>query len=187
MKNRLLGILIAAVMICTAMPAVAFAQTFTVHNSCYNQLSMSGGSGKIHWSSSNKKIATVSKKGKVKGIKAGTCTITARRSNAKASCKMKVLAYYNGYNKIPDFGATVGKCTSNTYIQDGVNVAVYKAKNVKTAKSWIKTYKKKLKKWHFRAEDGAWIRGDEDEGYVVYITRDGKTIIIGYASVDELV
>ena len=182
MKRRLLSILIIAVMICTAVPMVAFAQTFKVHNSCYNQLSMSGGSGKIHWSSSNKKIATVSKKGKVKGIKAGTCTISARRSNAKASCKIKVLAYYDGYNKIPDFGATVGKCTSNTYIEYGVKNAVYNAKSVKTAKKWIKTYKKKLKKWHFREKDGAWIRSNEDEEYVVYITRDGKKVVIGYCN-----
>ncbi len=42
------------------------------------------------WSSSNKKIATVDKNGIVKGIKAGTSTITAKLNNIKYTCKVKV-------------------------------------------------------------------------------------------------
>jgi uncharacterized protein YjdB len=43
------------------------------------------------WSTSNKKIATVDKKGKITGKKAGTATITVTmKSGAKASCKVKV-------------------------------------------------------------------------------------------------
>ncbi len=45
----------------------------------------------ITWSSSNTKIATVDSSGKVKGIKAGTATITAKSSNGKtATCKITV-------------------------------------------------------------------------------------------------
>lgn len=48
--------------------------------------------GKIVWSSSNKKIATVTSKGVVKGIKNGTATITAKitGSDQKAICKVTV-------------------------------------------------------------------------------------------------
>lgn len=52
-------------------------------------------SKKVTWSSSNKKIATVSKKGAVKAKKAGTVTITAKskaNKKAKAKCKIKVYA-----------------------------------------------------------------------------------------------
>lgn len=43
------------------------------------------------WNSSNKKVATVDKKGKIKGIAAGTATITiTMKSGATASCKVKV-------------------------------------------------------------------------------------------------
>ncbi|MDK2807736.1 MAG: hypothetical protein PWP24_469 [Clostridiales bacterium] len=49
--------------------------------------------GKIVWSSKNKKIATVTSKGVVKGSKNGTTTITARikRTKIKATCKIKVI------------------------------------------------------------------------------------------------
>ncbi|MBQ6843312.1 MAG: Ig-like domain-containing protein [Agathobacter sp.] len=47
--------------------------------------------GKITWTSSNKKIATVDKNGKVKGVKTGTATITAKSSNGKkVTCKVTV-------------------------------------------------------------------------------------------------
>ena len=42
------------------------------------QLKLINNKKKIKWSTSNKKIATVSKKGKVKGIKSGKATIIAK-------------------------------------------------------------------------------------------------------------
>lgn len=44
----------------------------------------------VKWSTSNKKVATVSKKGKVKGIKAGKATITAKISKKKYKCVITV-------------------------------------------------------------------------------------------------
>lgn len=61
--------------------------------------------GKVTWSSSNTKIATVSKKGKVTTKKPGTCYIYAKCKGKKYKCKVKVDrvwpdfgAYYNNYN-----------------------------------------------------------------------------------------
>lgn len=48
-----------------------------------------GASKKVAWSTSNSKVATV-KNGLVKGIKAGTVTITAKANGVKVSCKVKV-------------------------------------------------------------------------------------------------
>lgn len=45
---------------------------------------------KITWTSSNKKVATVSSKGVVKGIKKGTVTITAKINGKKATCKVTI-------------------------------------------------------------------------------------------------
>ena len=47
---------------------------------------------KVTWKSSDKKIATVDKKGKVKAVKAGTVTITVKTGNSKkAKLKIKVI------------------------------------------------------------------------------------------------
>lgn len=48
------------------------------------------GSGKTQYKSSNKKIAKVSSKGKVKALKKGKCTITAVKNGKKLKCKIKV-------------------------------------------------------------------------------------------------
>ena len=45
---------------------------------------------KISWKSSNKRVATVSKKGKVTTKKAGSATITATVAGKKLTCKVKV-------------------------------------------------------------------------------------------------
>ena len=53
-------------------------------------LKVNGTKQKVKWSSNNKKIATVSGKGVVKGVKKGTATITAKVSNKKYTCKVTV-------------------------------------------------------------------------------------------------
>lgn len=47
-------------------------------------------SGKITYKSSNKKVATVTKKGVVKGVKSGTCKITVKCNGLKKVVKVKV-------------------------------------------------------------------------------------------------
>ena len=56
------------------------------------KLKITNAKGKITWSTSNKKIATVSKKGKVKSKRAGKATITAKVNNQKFKCKVTVYA-----------------------------------------------------------------------------------------------
>ena len=51
---------------------------------------VSGISKKVTWQSANKKIATVSSKGVVKGIKAGTTTVIAKANGITARCKITV-------------------------------------------------------------------------------------------------
>lgn len=54
-------------------------------------LKLKGTKKKPKWSTSNKKIATVSKKGKVVGKKAGNAKITAKIGKKKYTCKVKVV------------------------------------------------------------------------------------------------
>lgn len=51
---------------------------------------------KVKWSSSNRKVATVSSKGVVKGVKAGTAKVTASVGSKKASCMVKVTGTGSG-------------------------------------------------------------------------------------------
>ena len=52
-----------------------------------------GADAAIAWTSSDKKTATVSSKGKIKAVSAGTCTVTGtvKGTNIKASCSVRVL------------------------------------------------------------------------------------------------
>lgn len=53
-------------------------------------LKVTGTSKKAKWSTSNKKVATVTQKGKVTAKSSGTATITAKISNKKLTCKITV-------------------------------------------------------------------------------------------------
>lgn len=85
----------------------------TIHNTAYYHQRVTGGSGKIKWTTSNKKVATVNSKGKITARKAGKCTITAVRNGVKMRCKVTVPSKYQG-TKVPDFGAKFGKLRYDT-------------------------------------------------------------------------
>ena len=55
-------------------------------------LKVNGTKKTVKWSSSNKKVATVSQKGRVKALKKGSATIYARVAGKKLKCKVTVKA-----------------------------------------------------------------------------------------------
>ncbi len=61
------------------------------------RLYLAGYTKKITWSSSNKKIAAVSKAGVVKAAKAGTATITAKAGGKTYKCEVTVLPYLDSH------------------------------------------------------------------------------------------
>lgn len=62
----------------------------TVYVGKSTQLKVTGTKKKVTWKSSNKKVATVTRKGKVTAKKKGTATITATVSGKKYTCKVTV-------------------------------------------------------------------------------------------------
>lgn len=88
--------ILVLLLLVTAMPQQAQAAIKINKNSVsvyVNQtvtLKVSGTKAKVTWTSSNKKIATVSSKGLVKGVKKGTATIRAKVSNKTLKCKVTV-------------------------------------------------------------------------------------------------
>lgn len=142
----------------------------TLYNSDTYKLKVTGGKGKITWKSSNKKIATVSKKGVVKAKKGGTCTITAKRDGKTMKCKVKVPKHYEGYG-IPDFGALYGKTGKYTDSGEDWSTAIVYGK---CKKSLGKKYEKKLKKKGFSLVA-------KESGTKVYMNSDYEMAAFAYS------
>ena len=67
-------------------------KTVTLEVGKTTTLKVTGTKKKVTWSSSNKKVATVTKKGKVSAKKKGTATIYAKVNSKKLKCKVTVKA-----------------------------------------------------------------------------------------------
>lgn len=86
------------------------------------KLKVTGTSKKVKWSSSNKKVATVSDKGNVKGIGEGTAKITATVSGKKYACKVTVKSNWNDINK-----AALGIILYKSKLKDPDSFKIYNA------------------------------------------------------------
>lgn len=88
------------------------------------------GAKSVSWSSSNKKIATVTSKGVVKGVKAGSCKVTAKNKKTGKSytCKVTVKALKNLVNEgdvgINQEEKAIYICIDPSVIGKKVNVTV---------------------------------------------------------------
>lgn len=114
MKKKFLCIALSAMMLLPTIPVSAKSKVSInktsialVKTKTYN-LKLKNNKQKIKWTSSNKKIATVSKKGTVKGISNGSTKVTAKVGKKKYSCNIYVgkkifenkyiKLYYTGIN-----------------------------------------------------------------------------------------
>lgn len=99
--KQALVILLTAILAATAVPVQSQAaarisatnKTLDVGKS-FN-LKVYGASSKVKWSSSNKKVATVTKKGKVTGKQEGTATIKAKVAKKTLKCKVTVQSNFS--------------------------------------------------------------------------------------------
>lgn len=79
------------------------------------QLKLTGGTGKITWSSNKKATASVSKKGLVTAKKKGSCVITAKRAGKKYNCEITVNELPEGYATVNGKKVKVGSTVKITY------------------------------------------------------------------------
>ncbi len=98
--------------ISNANASVAYAATIKLNKTSISldvgksyTLKVSGTKSKVAWSSSNKKIATVSTSGKVTAKKAGSATVTALVNKKKYNCKVTVKTPVNPLVKNAPFAA----------------------------------------------------------------------------------
>ena len=94
--------LLCCVMIRTDAEATSInlnTKAVTIYTGKTIRLKVNGTKNRIKWSSSNKKIVTVSQDGTIKGLKAGNATITAKVGKYSLKCKVKVVSVLSTSNK----------------------------------------------------------------------------------------
>lgn len=102
----------------------------------------------LHYKSSDKKIATVSSKGLIKGIRKGSAVITAKTANGKiAKCKVKVKKLREYKAKVNVKILSVRKGPGNGYKKMGhvKKGGIYKISGILNDEKWI--YVKAKKGW----------------------------------------
>lgn len=96
MKKYVISAIILGISCLCAVPVQADAKAKLSETKVYlaigqkKQLKVTKTKKKVTWSSSDKKIVKVTKKGKIQGIKKGKATITAKIKGQKMKCKVKV-------------------------------------------------------------------------------------------------
>ena len=99
--KKIISTILAVALLITLLPATGVqAATVKINKKSASiyvgetvELKLSGAK-RVSWSSSNKKVATVTSKGVVKGIKKGTCKVTGKdkKTGKKYTCSVTVKA-----------------------------------------------------------------------------------------------
>ena len=105
-KRRVFSLLLVCMLLVSLLPpvqadAASLNKTKTTIVIGMNRyLKVKGTSGKVKWSSTNKKIATVSKTGKVTAKKKGVCYIKAKVKGKTYKCKVTVITAKQAAKKV---------------------------------------------------------------------------------------
>ena len=139
-------------------------------------LKVKGTKRKVKWSSSNKKIVTVDKKGNVTGIKKGTAIITAKAGSKKYRCTVKVVnPKINKTSKLLIVGKTynlkvTGTSSKITWSSSDNSIAKVNSKGVVTAKQkGLATIKAKVNGLKLRCEINVVNVGIDQNSIAVFI------------------
>ena len=74
----------------TLQPVKGFVNSYLLEKGKTKKLTVKGYSGKIYWSSTNPKVASVSSSGVVKGKTIGNAVITAKIGDQRIGCAVSV-------------------------------------------------------------------------------------------------
>ena len=179
--RRLLSIIMVLVL-CLSFeaPCVSFAATIKLNKSKMEMkvddtytLKLTGSSGVIKWSSSDKAVASVSQKGKVTALTSGKATITAKYANKIYKCvvtvegsyiKVTTIALLSYDEKVSDFLSTINfKKVVNNDEEGTITYTMTKAQQ-----KLILTF---LRKYIIDLVDEE-IKSDEDYSYYNSITMN---------------
>lgn len=138
---------------------------------------VTGKSKKVKWSSSNKSIATVNSKGKVKGVKAGKVKITAEANGVKATCVVTVKIKHPVYSQYFMVKAIKSKYGDEKIDEYGVRLVVNEGAVIKKCAVYIEKNGSTCKRTI--ACTGTNITSAQ---YVPYLARNGKIIYDGLNS-----
>lgn len=170
------GMLLVAVLcmvLVNAVPTVSAAKvklsksSLTVCVGETKQLKLSGFSGTVTWSSSDKKVATVSKKGVVTAKGEGKCKITAKVKGKSYTCKVTVQA-------LPEDYATVNGVKVKVGSKVKIAFSIKSSKKIAYISILYRYNKKALKITNWDNDDsrfGDWVCDTSMQDY----NMDGKT------------
>lgn len=111
--KKILGIFLITAVLLSASVSAVFAvgdpssgvslkyRSETVFRGTRIRNRLTGATGKVKWSSSDKRIATVSKKGLIKAKSFGKCVISAKYKGKTYKCRIKVV------RRLPDYDAKI--------------------------------------------------------------------------------
>ena len=201
LKKRAITLLLAVLMIFgTAVPVAEVMQPVTVSAASTvklnktkltlkkgqtYQLKLNKKNAKITWSSSNKKIVSVSKKGKLTAKKAGKATITAKVGKKKYTCKVTVKNKTTTAQTVADKEkAAVLKLINKERKAQGLpalkmNSTLNAAADVR-AKELTKQFS------HTRPNGSSCFSILQEKKYAVQYMSAGENIAAGYASAESV-
>jgi hypothetical protein len=107
-------------------------------------LKVRGTKRKVKWSSSNKKIATVTSKGKVTAKRPGSCYIYAKVRGKRYKCKISVLDKITGTTKTTTYYVNKVK----EYLKRNKVFSSFKNLHFSTGNDWLVTNKPKYKNFY---------------------------------------
>ncbi len=156
MKKRFFCVALSAMMLLPAVPIHAKQNTtinktfITLPKKNSYTLKIKGTKKKVKWSSSKKKVAVVTKSGKVTAKKSGTAYITAKVNGQKLKCKVSVRSNKSITNKLWDAYDwqcediwNNGYCDIYHYIEDGTDSCGEKLNIDKTISTLNENYNKR--------------------------------------------
>ena len=152
---------VSTVVICIAMVFVCIGMTAEVHAAAVKlskksvsldidksaTLKVKGTKKAVKWSSSNKKIVVVSKKGKITAKKAGTATVYAKVASKKLKCKVSVRALTKYWSKssapakqLREYVAKVTNKKNTSFIPKNDRIAVFDMDGTLTCETYFTYY-----------------------------------------------
>ncbi len=172
--------------------ALRIGQTFKLTVTMNPENATNASLADVRWTSSNEAVATVDQEGNVKGIAAGSATITAALNGKTASCEVTVRRASSGGGS--SSGGSSSKSSSstsgvNTWTQDTTGWRYKKGDNTWASNGWQQLTYNGTVEWYYFNDQGymstGWIT-DQGRKYYLNPVSDGTQgkMLTGWRRID---